>query len=84
MLGYVRVWYVRVWYVRVWYVTFVHMWIDVKGLVAGEDAAVPVELFTQREGSVQAVHPLIGMVSYGEVLQIHVLEKNNKNNYDFS
>ena len=59
------------------------MWINVKGLIAWEDAAVPVELFTERERSVQAIHPLIGMISYCEILKIHVLEKKQKKNHDF-
>ena len=63
--------------ITVCYGTFVHMWINVKGLIAWEDAAVPVELFTERERSVQAIHPLIGMISYCEILKIHVLEKTN-------
>lgn len=49
------------------------MWIDVKRLVSWEDAAVPIELCTQRQRRVHTVHPLIRMVTYGQVLQIHVL-----------
>jgi len=54
------------------------MWIDVKGLVAREDAAVPVELGTQRQRRVHTVHPRIRMVTYGQVLEVHVLGRIHK------
>lgn len=61
--------------------TFFNMWVNVKGLIAGGDAAVPVELLTDGQRGVHFACPRIRMIAHCQVLESDILKKMYEEGY---